>query len=278
MTSILVRFVAVALLLTCATTAFAQPSLSSLWPLEVGREWDFDGRVEGASTGTQTGTYRITVAGQIALFSGATAACFDLYNTILPGPFPGLMDAMAAREVYVAPSLLLSVPTCGADVGVLIDEEVATGTWDDGIGGWTWWWLPADLTPGSAFRLPVPTDRASDVFINGVVRTITGVVTTPAGSFTNAVIVDYVFEVGEVDILQAGVGVIGSVTSETVGWVAFVPDVGPVAVEETTTKTEIDCPECPASLFDPYTNTLELRATVPLPTNQLSVGTLKTRY
>lgn len=101
---------------------------------------------------------------------------------------------------------------------------------------------------------------------------------TPVGSFTNAVIVDYVVELGESVITDEIGGPLGTASFETVGWVAFVPGVGPVASEETFSPAAIDCPTCPPAIFETVTTTMELRATTPVSTEQHSFGNLKVRY
>ncbi len=152
------------------------------------------------------------------------------------------------------------------------------GVWSDSLGDWAWWWTPADLVPGSTFRLPIRTEVSTDAFVNGEVRTINELVSTSAGSFTNAVIIDYVVELGETEIVDPGAGVIGTAFFETVGWVAFVPGVGPVASEETRAPATIDCPACPAEIFEPISTSMDLRGTTPVGTEHVTFGNIKARY
>lgn len=265
-------------LLSVASTATAQPALSSLWPTVVGSEWEFDVRIEGESTGIQTGTYALTVSSQSTLPSGSTVACFAYGSTVAPRALPESSRISLSTPVFVLPSLLLRPPTCASGAGLLPDEDNALGAWRDGASAWDWWWVPANPAPGSTFSLPILTGIQSDAFINGEVRTINGSVATSAGTFTDAVIVDYLLELGETQVIDGGGGLLGTVSEETVGWIAFVPGVGPVASEETTTITEIDCPTCPASIFDPFTKSLDLRRAPVVPVDAGSFGGLKARY
>lgn len=293
------RTVAVFVFLALAAPALAQPSLSNLWPVDVGRSWEFDVRIEGPPGTVQTGTFTLTVANQAQLPSGVTVSCFGLASTVAataPAGTPeGLsaleqrlwrarpalrqkLSAEPARRITSQPSLLLAVPeACGFDNGFLVDDEVAMGIWSDSIAEWGWWWI-TDPTPGSTFRLQIRTQVADDAFVNGAVRTIDGAVTTPAGSFTDAVIVDYVVEMGESTIVDGGGNVIGTASFETAGWIAFVPGVGPVASEESFGPVQIDCPACPPGIFETITTTMDLRAATPVSAQEVSFGGLKARY
>lgn len=250
------------LLLAILRPAFAQPTLSSLWPMEVGRDWEFDASVEGPFTQVRTGSVRQTVVGQTQLGSEATVWCFDVVSTMSPPQ----------------PAMLLAVPDCDLEVGVFVDDSVAMGVWSEGNTDWAWWWVPADLTPGAAFRLPIRRSLVDDAFLNGVVRTLDGAVTTPLSSFTGAVIIDYVVELGETEIHDGGGDVLGTVSFESVGWVAFVPDVGPVASSETFAPAEMDCPDCPPVVFETITTTMQLRATTSVSTERPTFGSVKARY
>jgi hypothetical protein len=257
--------VAFLFLLVFVEPAAAQPALSTLWPADVGRAWNFDVRVQDPDGEVASGALTYTVVGHTELSSGVTLSCFDVAST-LPQP-------------WSRPSTLLAVSECAFDVGLLVDDAVAMGSWSDFIGGWVWMWLPADFSPGSTFRLQTRTQISDDSFVNGEVRTIAGAVTTPAASFSNAVIVDYVFEWGESEVTEwPGPVVIGTVSAETVGWIAFVPGIGPVASEETLARTEIDCPTCPSEMFDAVTTTMELRDTTSVSAEQHSFGSLKARF
>lgn len=272
--------------------AIAQPTQSNLWPMDVGRVWEFDARVEGSVRGVSTGIYSQTIDQQLQSTSGRTIACFSLNSTVSPpgsskGRDPyGLSQAdlealLLGKRVegtgYV-PSALLAVTECAFPVGLAAEENVALGHWSDLSGQWEWWWAGSDLSPGASFNLQIRTPIADDSFIGGTIRTDSGSVTTPAGTFENLLIVDYVLEWGESDIIEAGVGVIGTVTRETTGWIAFLPGTGPVASEETNTAVEFDCATCPSAIAETVTTTLELRSSSPVATERSSFAALKARY
>ena len=298
MKSFALSVVAVFVLLAFVAPADAQPSLSTLWPADIGSVWEFDVRVEGPFDAVETGTVTHSVVGQSEISSGVTVWCFSVDSTVPISALPGMPEGLSTleqrlwsvrpelrekmlvggvRQVAYQPSLLLRVPECSNEAGLLVDNEVAMGLWASS-GDWAWWWITADLVPGSTFRLQLIPDLADDVFVNGEVRTIDGAVMTPAGSFTNAVIVDYVVELGESSITDEGGGVLGTVSFETVGWVAFAPGVGPVASEEAFAPAEIDCPECPPEIFETVTTTMDLRNKTPVRGEQRTFGRLKAQF
>jgi hypothetical protein len=266
------------LLLLLAAPAIAQPSLSSLWPLEVGRSWEFDVRVEGPFDQIETGTLTQTVVGLGVLPSGRVSACFSADTTVPESSWAIGSESPDSRKITDQPSLLLAVPGCGIDVGVAVDETEALGAWNEATADWEWWWITADLTPGASFQLQIRKSLADDAFVNGELRTLEGAVTTPAGSFTDAAIVDYVVELGESTITDQGGEPIGTVSFEVTGWVAFVPDVGPVASEETFAPAAIDCPTCPPVVFEPISTSLALRSTTPVGSEERSFGSFKARF
>ncbi len=254
-------------LLFVAASAMAQSNLSNLWPVDLGRQWEFDVRVEGPFGQIEIGTLTQSVVSERSLPSGVVASCFSVQSTGLGGSPRGPL-----------PSLLLAVPDCEFDVGVLADDPVALGVWSDAQSDWSWWWIPTNPAPGASFRLPIRTGISNDAFVNGVVRSTAAAVTTPAGSFTNALIVDYVVELGQSEIVDATLGVIGTARFETVGWIAFVPDVGPVASEESYGPATIDCPGCPPEIFESITTTMSLRASTPVSTEQVTFGSIKAQF
>ena len=140
MKSIAPRAVAVFVLLAFVTPAVAQPSLSTLWPADIGRSWEFEVRVEGPFDEVQTGIVTQTIVGQTELSSGATLSCFSVESTVSPAGFPGAPGGLSAleqrlwfarpelrekmlvgqaRQVAVQPSLLLRIPECFIEVGLL---------------------------------------------------------------------------------------------------------------------------------------------------------------
>ena len=84
------------------------------------------------------------------------------------------------------------------------DRTIVVQRFRDEIGDWSWWLVTDDLTPGSMFRLQLLPDLVSDVFLNGTLRGTSESVSTGAGSWTDAVVVDYVVELGTGSIVDEG--------------------------------------------------------------------------
>ena len=180
----------------------------------------------GIPLGTLISGWSQTVAQVTELSAGVTVACFDASTAGPTFSLPGVPDGLSALEQRLwlarpdlrhrispdtarraalppSPSYLLPLPPCGLGVGLRVDDAVAMGIWSDAADDWSWWWSNADVVPASSFRLQLRPDLTDDAFLNGTVRTIDGDVSTPAGSYTDAVIVDYVVELGECRQVEA---------------------------------------------------------------------------
>jgi len=274
------------LLIAFAAPAVAQPSLSSLWPIDAESSWEFDVRVEGPFDEVRSGILRQTVAGQVGSPPSGSAWCFDTAWKELPVSLakapedlsPLEQHPLLAQGVVGALSMLLFSPPCGVSAGVLAEDESALGIWNAATQSWEWLWIEANSSPGSSFHLPIRTQLVDDAYVDGDVRTIEGAVTVPAGSYTNAVIVDYVVAVGESQISNQDGEVLGTVAFEVVGWVAFVPGVGPVASEENFAPAQIDCPACPPAVFETITTSMELRSSSEVRVERRSFASVKARF
>ena len=155
------------------------------------------------------------------------------------------------------------------------------GGWRDGIGDWSWWHLTDELFAGAGFTLQLVPDLASDVFLHGTVRGTNESVITGAGAWTNAVVVDYVVDAGEATITNESGDVLGTLTSEIRGWVAYVPDVGPVASFEDARILNVDCPSgCPEETVDGevISHTELLLRELPVATETSTWGSIKQRW
>ena len=79
-------------------------------------------------------------------------------------------------------------------------------------------------------------------------------------------------------IVDGGGNVLGTGFFEAVGWVAFVPGLGPVASDESFGPAEIDCPACPPVVFETIRTNMDLSDTTSVSTERRSFGSIKARY
>lgn len=284
-------------------SAAAQPTLDTLWPNEDGRSFDYEGLeqvldVPPASftgrlifDGTGTMAPGVTVQNRIGQINGFPAKMLELAPAGLSPLFtrlwiarPELRAQIVARASKRAgsmwPALLLAPADIPSGVG---HRETATriGSWRDEIADWSWWMLTDELTPGASFVLQLIPDLANDVFLNGTVRGIAEPISTGAGSWNDAVVMDYVVDQGEGTLTDESGNVVGTVVSEVRGWVAFVPGVGPVASSEDFNLLEVDCPEgCWQEAYEGESVShveLSLRS-IPVKTESQSWGAVKAQY
>jgi hypothetical protein len=286
-----------------AGSAFAQPMLDQLWPYEMGKSWHYVGSIEQLEMPTEDFDGRLIFQGTTTMPPGVEVRDLIGQVTSIPpvvgseevaglSPLlrrlwiarPGLRDAIRARadkgSFVIWPALLLGPAEFAAGVG---HRETADriGIWREDLADWSWWWLTGDLVAGSEFTIQLVPDLADDVFLHGTVRGTAESIGTPAGNWMDATIVDYVVDMGTQVLTDTGGNPISSFQSETHGWVAYVPDVGPVASWEEFVYTSVDCPEgCPEEeLIGVPLQTVELSLTeLPVETRTASWGALKSAY
>lgn len=295
--------IALTLSLLIATPVAAQPSLDSLWPHEVGRRFTYDGTYEDIETppmeftgylvfdGTGVMAPGVTVQNLIARIDGEPAGILTRVPAGLSPLLARVWIARAdlrssigalARENLIGmwPSLLLGPAAIDTGVGHL---QTAThiGLWRDAIADWSWWVLTDDLSVGASFTMQLVPDLATDVYLHGTVRGFEETVSTGAGTWSDAVIMDYVVDLGTQAFTDEGGNEIGTVVNELRGWVAFVPNVGPVASSETISVLLADCPlGCPEEEWvgEVISRTeLSLRST-PVAVQAQNWGALKTGW
>lgn len=268
--------------------------LSELWPNADGNDWTYTLAYE-SGTSTFDGTARLYLDGTDTM-DGAVVQ--RLYGDTFPAPsaatnVPALggfwralwlarpdlradVEVRAPRGVW---PLTLLGPADGfaSDLVGFLETETRIGVWRDALADWSWWWLTDDLSVGASFMLQLIPDLADDVFLTGTVRTQNGVVMTPAERFASALIVDYVIDYGETIVTSDDGTPIGTVESATEGWVAFVSEVGPVAVEETLSFDLGGCATCDPSDFPMFHGEMRLTSG-DTPARVTSWGVVKERF
>lgn len=125
-----------------------------------------------------------------------------------------------------------------------------------------WMYLETDAQPGRTFRLQLVSSLADSVFLSGTVVGTTGV-STPAGSFANAVRVRYVVDFGW-GVIPGQPG--DAVRALTRGEMFFAPGVGPVLARETFVPAAGTRGTPPAAPFDSTFAELQLVSHSPTPT------------
>lgn len=283
-----------------AATASAQPDLATLWPNADGQRWTYTYTETPLSGPAFTSPAILQLEGTTQT-AGGTAQILLAWHD--PSPL----------ALHRAPSGLTSLeravwharPDLRRALELRRDKSAAATTWDplllhDGyflksaanIQMWqpdwnhpTWTYLTSDLQVGSTFTHQLIPELATDIYLHGTVEAIDDAVATPAGTFTNAVKVAYLIDLGVNTATDETGEVIGRVHGEIRGYVRYVPDFGPVELfEEHLPYAWIDCAPnaCPPSWVElegqvEVTRTLSLTE-APTPLEPRSWGEVKALY
>lgn len=269
-----------ALLTVVASPLQAQPVLSELWPNDDGTKWTFDfagwdlpfpqGPLsESISTAdTWDGEATLTLAGTTETAGGTAQNLVGWHTAAVPAK-PGLPLAALHRNLWRArPDLHRAIEARASNgpkvnatdwIPLLLHEgffmeladriEMWQETWDHS----TWTYLTDALGNGQMFTQQLVPELADDVFLHGTVESNSAMVTTPAGTFPNAVKIACEIDYGESDLLDEQMSSIGTYRARTLGWVHYVPDIGPVDMqEEFIPYSEVDCgiTPCPQEILD----------------------------
>jgi len=286
------------LLFTAA--ALAQPTMDSLWPNQDGLRWNYLYSVT-TTDGLDFSSPAILQLEGTHTTAGGPAQILQAQHNPVPGPMK--------LDLPDLPPLLLGVWRARPDLRVAIEERYAgnkrdTGWWplflQDGyfrktathVEMWqdewthaTWIHLEGEITVGNSFVFQLVPELATDIFLHGAVAEIDASVSTLAGSFNDAVKMEYLVDYG-IQVATNEMGdPVGNIHSEIQGHVYFVPDVGPVAMLELYIPfVWIDCSpgDCPTEWQDQLgvilqTQTLSL-SEMPLGSDNLSWGEMKTLY
>jgi hypothetical protein len=251
------------LALLAPAAAWSQPTLDSLWPNDDGLRWTYSGNYEDIVDGPESFTGILQFDGTVPLFGGGTGQ--NLEATAIGVPASSASAAGAARlqgfwrQLWIArPDLRAKIESYAAAHKVpiawpllllgpanFVKDATTIGSWSEVEDYWGWWYLTNDLTMGAQWTLQLVRPLADDVFLHATVTSLMASVVTDAGTFNDAVQMDYLVEYGLAEIIDEGGNSIGTVRAETSGTVYYVPNVGPVACEEHFYATEVNCPTCP---------------------------------
>ncbi|MBU0742022.1 hypothetical protein KKG45_12920 [bacterium] len=257
------RALAAAAILMAAAASFGQPTMDSLWPDEDGMRWEYrfhvfdhDGDIDFTSPA------HLQLAGT-AMTPGGEAQVLLAEHASVPRPGRNAPPAL--------PPLLLRIWRARPDLREEIERRYGGASrsawwplflhggyfmktaddiemWQDEWPHRTWLYMEDDLTVGATFSMQLVPELADDIYLHGTVAAIDATVATPAGSFDDALKMDYLIDFGIQVATDEYGGVIGSVRGETVGHVHYVPGLGPVdMLEESIPYAWMDCGEndCP---------------------------------
>ncbi len=256
-----------------AAAAVAQPTLDSLWPNPDGTRWEFDYHVvqvfpepvdattsaflalEG-TIGTPGGTAQVLLAehGDIPA-AVATAPDLPFPLAMVWQGRPDLREAIVARYGQNRPQRSWNPDFLHGGYFLKTADDIEM--WQPDFSHLTWIYVESDLTVGASFVLQLVPEFADDIFLHGTVAAIDATVSTPVSTFTDAVQMDYLVDLGWQDFVTEEGVLLGSIHGEYRGQVFYVPDVGPVAMhEESTPFAVVDCPDCPDYMHDYEGDTL----------------------
>jgi hypothetical protein len=267
-----------AVLALTAGPSWAQPTLESLWPNDDGIKWTYDfagwdlGNPPVTSNDTWDGEATLTLAGTTATPGGTAQNLVGWHSastsaaSTKTGPLlsplqrnlwrarPDLREAIVARARRQPPRVAAEdwVPLL-LHPGYFMKLTNRIEMWQDVWDHSTWTYLTDALGIGQMFTHQLIPELADDVFLYGTVADNDAMVTTPAGVFTNAVRIDYEIDYGESPLLDEQAQPIGTNHARTTGWVVYVPDVGPVDMQEDFIPYDVvDCSpgECPQEILD----------------------------
>jgi len=282
--------------------------MSSLWPNDDGRSWTYqqhwevfpepgggDNVVRLLLDGTTVAPNGIdaqvlraeVVSGAISTSAIAAAPVGPLLGYLWRAR-PDLRPALQGRDLQSgAGSLPCPVGGPPGLHALLLVGDFAFRKTIDEIAAWrcnaadtrAWLWLVSDLTLGNAFTLQLVPDLASDVYLHGTMAAIEDV-TVPGGSFGSCLRVDYVVDFGTSECTDANGNVIGTLRSETRGYVHYGPGVGPVqSFEEFIWVAEMTGSCAPPEELGRVTSRASMRLSAgPVPAVPTTWGRIKAAY
>lgn len=293
--------------LTCLALSFAPtaaraqtPTMDSLWPNDDGRAWTYDVHNVTTDTGTAYDDAMRLVLDGTVVAPGGIAAQYLREQDFLSTSATKRSDVPVAdpllRNLWIArPALRSAIQRLDAESpcptgstfrvgGLLLCGEFAYRKTADEVAAWrcnatalrAWQWLPADVSVGSTFTLPLIPDLVNDAYLHGTVSAIE-TATVPAGTFPNCVRVDYVADYGQSVCTDGNGDVVGSWRYETRGFVRYAPAVGPVEAYEEFRVVESagSCAPAPVGLVQWLTTKLN---STPVPVARGTWGRLKAMY
>jgi len=289
---------AIALIPLAPPALHAQPTLGQLWPNADATEWRYAYTYTDGISASESGDARLYFDGTDAMTGavvqrlfgetmpdatprGAAPEALPAFLRTLWSVRPELrarLDGLATRTGSYWPFVLLPDFVGNASGVGFLETPDYLGGWRDMLADWSWWYLTDELSEGATFELQLIPDLADDVFLRGEIRTLEGSVTTVSETYDNAVIVDYEVDYGVSTIIDDMEQELGTFQSFHRGHVAYVPGVGPVALEEALTH-EVDCRACDPEDVDFPEGEASLSLTSgPVPQRTASWGALKERW
>lgn len=285
------------------------PTMSSLWPNDDGRSWTYQSHYEAVSPPEVVDqTARLTFDGTTV--APTSVAAQYLREQLLSGPattltFAENVSSPLLRNLWLArPDLREAIEqysvamTTGGNPcpefappggynALLLGGEFAYVKTGDEIAAWrcnmadtrSWLWLVSDLSIGNTFSLQLVPDLASNVYLHGTIAAFEDV-TVPAGTYSQCLRVDYVVDYGTSNCTDQNGTPVGTIRSETRGFVDYAPGVGPVKSSEGFVLYAEVTGDCGSSgpvglAFSQITRTL---AATPVPVVATTWGRIKTIY
>jgi len=277
----------------------AQPSMASLWPNQDGSSWGYHQTYQAGPGGfgnpdTTETLFRLHFDGTVAVpgrsdaqnlveeevvaSAPSLAATPDAFLRTLWLARPDLRDALGQRGVTGAAAQVPEWAALLVHGGAFEKTAQEIRIWrTDTTGLLSWVFLRFDLSLGHMFSLQLVPDLAPDVFLYATVGGLENV-TVPAGSYTGCQRVDYRIDYGESICTGEGSSEpLGTFRGQTLGYVLYAPDVGPVFSFEELSYTDVtgDCGVTP----DVVVERVILKLTeAPVSTEPVTWGGLKARH
>lgn len=287
--------------LLVAAQAGAQPDLDALWPNDDGLRFTYHYTYHDAMTEVSAASEAhlqlegttVTAGGEAQILLGDHG---DIPAKALADQpaLGGLLHALWRARPDLRPQLERLAAAKGDKArwlplllhdGYFMKGAEAIRMWQETWNHPTWTYLTSDLTPGASFVQQLIPEIVDDVFLHGTVGAVGVSVTTLAGTFGNALRMDYVIDLGTAQAIDENLNLICETHSEIRGHVHFVPGVGPVdMLEESLPFVTIDCGEndCPpewvqwlGQVVEPQTLSL---SDAPVPQTDASWGGVKSLY
>jgi len=232
-----------------ATAALAQPTLDSLWPNADGTRFAYEfRRIDLMEEVGIAGPAYLVLEGCHTTFGGEAQILLgehpqsptksDRLDPALPGVLsviwrarPDLRETLTTRfaaadkSEYWRPLFL--------HPGYFMKSTTSIQMWQDIWNHPTWTYLGGEPSVGASFTHQLLPEITDDIFLHGTVVAIDAVVTTVNGTYTNAVKVDYLVDLGISAYTDENGIELGTIHGEHTGHVIYVPGVGPVeSIEE----------------------------------------------
>ncbi len=264
----MMRMLTTMLMLGClgGTAALGQPALDSLWPNADGMTFEYDFSYEDLQFGDAfAGPASLALNGTIMTPGGLAQVLVGqhvssgLKKAGSPPALPGLLAAVWRIRTDLRPVIearFSSLKTRSSWLPLFLHDGYFMKTpdtiemWQDGWAHSTWTYLRGEPASGMSFTHQLVPELADDIFLHGTVTSTDASVVTANGTYTGAVRVDYLIDMGINAFTNESGDPVGMAHGEIQGHVYYVPDVGPVAMlQEAVPFVWIDCGEEPCPSF-----------------------------